>query len=592
MNALRVWAPNAKRVVALIAQRRLEMEKEGAEARGWWHVSAPEILPGADYSFLVDDDEKPLPDPRTRFQPYGVHGVSRIVDHRAFKWSDSGFSARPLSDALIYELHIGTFTAEGTFNSAIERLDHLVELGITHVELMPVAEFSGSRGWGYDGVDLFAPHHVYGGPDALKRLVNACHARELAVILDVVYNHFGPSGNYLSRFGPYLTSRYKTPWGDAVNLDGRGSDEVRRFFCDDAISWMRDYHIDGLRLDAVHAILDISPRHFLEQLSEETAELARSTQRRLVLIAEDDLNDPRVVISTDRGGYGFDAQWDEDFHHSLHTVLTGERGGYYSDFGSLAQLAKTLGHAFAYDGQYSAYRDRRHGRPAAGLSGHNFVGCLQNHDQVGNRAKGDRISHLVSPARVKIGAALVILGPLIPMFFQGEEWAASTPFQYFTDHQEPDLARAVTEGRKREFAAFGWRPEDISDPQDPATFQSSKLDWTEIAREPHKSIFEWYKRLVRLRAGTPELHDGKFKDVAVSYNEDHRWLVMDRGPVTMAINLGEQRYRVPVPDAGSLRLLMSSDDCLVLHPGSVELGPDSIAVLGRVLTNSFHPGQA
>jgi maltooligosyltrehalose trehalohydrolase len=581
MNALRVWAPNAKRMVASIAQLRLEMEKEGGEVRGWWQVSAAEILPGADYAFLVDDDEKPIPDPRTRFQPYGVHGVSRIVDHRAFNWSDSGFSARPLSDALIYELHIGTFTPEGTFDSAIERLDHLVELGITHVELMPVAEFSGSRGWGYDGVDLFAPHHAYGGPDGLKRLVNACHANGLAVVLDVVYNHFGPSGNYFGRFGPYLTSRYKTPWGDAVNLDGRGSDEVRRFFCDNAISWMRDYHLDGLRLDAIHAILDMSPRHFLEQLSAETAELARQTQRRLALIAEDDLNDPRVVTSTDRGGYGLDAQWDEDFHHSLHTVLTGERTGYYSDFGTLAQLAKTLGHAFAYDGQYSAYRDRRHGRSAAGLSAHNFVGCIQNHDQIGNRPKGDRLSHLISAARVRIGAAVVILGPFIPMFFQGEEWAASTPFQYFTDHQEPDLARAVSEGRKREFAAFGWRPEDISDPQDPGTFQSSKLDWTEVAREPHKSILEWYKRLIRLRVSTPELRDGKFKNVAVNYNEEQRWVVMNRGPVTIAINLGEQTYRVPVPDAGSVRVLLESGERLVLHPGFVELGPDSVAVLGR-----------
>ena len=581
MNALRVWAPNAKRMAALIGQRRLEMEKEGGEARGWWHASAPEIAAGADYAFLVDDDEKQFPDPRTRFQPYGVHGVSRVVDHRAFAWSDSSFSARPLSEALIYELHVGTFTPDGTFDSAIERLDHLVELGVTHIELMPIAEFSGARGWGYDGVDLFAPHHGYGGPDALKRLVIACHARELAVILDVVYNHFGPSGNYLSRFGPYQTSRYKTPWGDAVNLDGRGSDEVRRFFCDNAISWMRDYHIDGLRLDAVHAILDISPRHFLEQLSEETAELARHTQRRLVLIAEDDLNDPRVVISRDRGGYGFDAQWDEDFHHSLHTVLTAERDGYYSDFGTLAQLAKTLTNAFAYDGQYSAYRDRRHGRSAAGLSGNKFVGCLQNHDQIGNRAKGDRISHLISNARVSIGAAVVILGPFIPMLFQGEEWAASTPFQYFTDHQEPDLARAVSEGRKREFAAFGWRREDIADPQDPATFQKSKLDWTEIAREPHKSILDWYKRLIRLRAETPELRDGKFKDAAVSYDEDQRWLVMNRGPVTIAINLGEQKYRAPVSNTRSLRLLLSSDDKLVLHPGSVELGPDSVAVLRR-----------
>ncbi|MBV8452493.1 MAG: malto-oligosyltrehalose trehalohydrolase, partial [Deltaproteobacteria bacterium] len=432
MNILRVWAPNAKRVAALIGQRRLDMEKQGGEANGWWQVRAHELVSGADYAFFVDNDEKPTPDPRSRFQPHGVHGVSRVVDDRTFAWTDERFEAPALSDAVIYELHVGTFTPGGTFDSAIERIDHLVELGITHAELMPVAEFSGARGWGYDGVELFAPHHAYGGPEALKRLVNACHARGLAVILDVVYNHFGPSGNYLPQYGPYLTTRYKTPWGSAVNLDGRGSDEVRRFFCDNAISWMRDYHVDGLRLDAVHAIMDTSPRHFLEQLAEETAELARHTQRRLVLIAEDDLNDPRVVTSADRGGYGLDAQWAEDFHHSLHTVLTGEQSGYYSDFGKLEQLAKTLRRAFAYDGQYSVYRDRRHGKSAAGLSGHNFIGCLQNHDQIGNRAKGDRISHLISTARVRIGAAVVLLGPFIPLLFQGEEWAASTPFQYFT----------------------------------------------------------------------------------------------------------------------------------------------------------------
>jgi maltooligosyltrehalose trehalohydrolase len=580
MNILRVWAPNANRVAALIAQRRFEMGKEGGEARGWWRVSAPEVIGDIDYAFVIDNEEKPLPDPRTRFQPYGIHGASRIVDHGEFKWTDQHFAAPPLSDATIYELHVGTFTLGGTFDSAIEHLDHLAELAITHVELMPIAEFSGSRGWGYDGVDLFAPHHAYGGPDGLKRLVDACHAKGLAVILDVVYNHFGPSGNNLPRFGPYFTDRYATPWGSAINLDGRGSDEVRRFFCDNAISWMRDYHIDGLRLDAVHAIRDVSPLNLLEQLATEVADLARQTERRLVLIAEDDLNDPRVVIPVDCGGYGLDAQWDEDFHHSLHTILTGENSGYYSDFGKLGQLAKTLRRAFAYDGQYSAYRDRRHGRSAAGLSGHNFVGCLQNHDQIGNRAKGERISHLVSPARVRIGAAVLLLGPFIPMLFQGEEWAASTPFQYFTDHQEPDLARAVSEGRKKEFAAFGWNPDDISDPQDPSTFQRSKLEWTESAREPHKSILDWYKRLTRLRASTPELRDGAFNQVDVVYDEDRRWLVMTRAPITMAMNLGEQKCRVPIPAIGSRRVVMASDEKIVVEPESAELPSESVVVIG------------
>ena len=579
MKILRVWAPNVNRVSALIGQNRFAMDKEGGEARGWWRVSVPELRGDMDYAFLIDDEEIPLPDPRTLFQPYGIHGASRTVNDGAFKWSDQQFTAPPLPDAVIYELHVGTFTSGGTFDSTIEHLDHLVELGITHVELMPVAEFSGCRGWGYDGVDLFAPHHVYGGPDGLKRLVNACHAKGLAVILDVVYNHFGPSGNNLPRFGPYLTDKYVTPWGSAVNLDGRGSDEVRRFFFDNAISWMRDYHIDGLRLDAVHAIMDVSPLHFLEQLADEVEDLARRTGRPLVLIAENDLNDPRIVTPVDCGGYGLDAQWDDDFHHSLHTVLTDENSGYYSDFGKLAQLAKTLRGAFAYDGQYSAYRDRRHGRSAVRLSGHNFVGCLQNHDQIGNRAKGERISSLVSPARLKIGAAVLLLGPLIPMLFQGEEWAASTPFQYFTDHQESDLARAVTEGRKKEFATFGWDPDDIPDPQNPSTFQHSKLDWTERTREPQKSILDWYKRLIRLRASTPELRDGSFSQVHVAFDEDQRWMVMTRGPVAMALNLGKQRCRVPIA-AGLRRVVMTSDEKIVVDSESAELPCDSVAVIG------------
>jgi maltooligosyltrehalose trehalohydrolase len=576
MNELRVWAPKAKRVEVQAGGARRKLVED---TRGWWRLPGPQAETGADYAFIVDGEEPPLPDPRSPWQPHGVHGPSRRIDHSQFTWTDRQFSAPPLSEAVIYELHAGTFTEQGTFEAAIARLDHLVNLGITHVELMPVAQFPGSRGWGYDGVDLFAPHQAYGGPLGLKRLVDACHAKGLAVLLDVVYNHFGPSGNYLPRFGPYLTDRYATPWGSAVNFDGRGSDEVRRLVCDNAISWMRDYHIDGLRLDAIHAILDISPTHLLEQLAEETARLARQSGRRLVLIAEDDLNDPRVVTARARGGYGIDAQWDEDFHHALHTVLTGERSGYYSDFGSLAQLAKVLRHAFAYDGQYSAYRDRRHGRSAAGLSGHNFVGCLQNHDQVGNRARGERIGHLVSPGRVLIGAAVVLTAPFVPMLFQGEEWSASSPFQYFTDHQEPELARAVTQGRSREFAAFGWDPSDIPDPQDPATFRRSKLDWAEPTREPHRTILKWYRRLIELRARTAPLRDGIMERVQVAYDEQARWMAITRDPVTVAFNLAERGQTVAIGSTQSRRLLMASDG-VALRTDGVELAPDSIAILG------------
>jgi maltooligosyltrehalose trehalohydrolase len=579
MNESRVWAPNAKKTVAVLTGGvRRELVKE-AQTHGWWRLPGSQLETGTDYAFIIDGEEPALPDPRSPWQPQGVHGPSCRIDHSQFAWSDRQFSAPPLSQAVIYELHTGTFSQAGTFEAAIPHLDHLVNLGVTHVELMPVAQFPGSRGWGYDGVDLFAPHQAYGGPLGLKRLVDACHAKGLAVLLDVVYNHFGPSGNYLPRFGPYLTDRYATPWGSAVNFDGRASDEVRRFVCDNAISWMRDYHIDGLRLDAIHAILDISPTHLLEQLAEETARLARQTGRRLVLIAENDLNDPRVVTPAVRGGYGIDAQWNEDFHHALHTVLTGERSGYYSDFGSLAQLAKVLRHIFAYDGQYSAYRDRRHGRSAAGLSGHNFVGCLQNHDQVGNRARGERIGHLVNPGRLLIGAAVVLTAPFIPMLFQGEEWGASSPFQYFTDHQEPELARAVSEGRRREFAAFGWNPSDVPDPQDPATFQRSKLDWAETAREPHRTILQWYRQLISLRARTAPLRDGMMERVAVAYDEQARWMVITRDPITVAFNLAERGQAVAIGGVRPRRLLMAPEGAS-LQSGALELGPDSVAIIG------------
>jgi maltooligosyltrehalose trehalohydrolase len=588
MSVVRVWAPTARRVAVEVAGRRVEMEKEGEQAGGWWRVEADAASAGAsraasagaDYAFILDDDERALPDPRSAWQPHGVHGASRIVDHAAFAWSDNDFAAPALADAVIYELHTGTFTPEGTFESAIARLDHLVELGITHVELMPVGQFPGVQGWGYDGVDLFAPHQAYGGPLGLKRLVNACHAKGLAVLLDVVYNHFGPSGNYLPRFGPYLTDRYATPWGSAVNFDNRGSDEVRRFMCDNALSWMRDYHIDGLRLDAIHAVMDISPTHLVEQLAAETAQLARQTGRRLVLIAEDDLNDPRIVTPIARGGCGLDAQWNEDFHHALHTVLTGEHSGYYSDFGSLAQLAKVLRRGLVYDGQYSAYRDRHHGRSAAGLSGHNFVACLQNHDQVGNRAKGERSSHLMSPGRVRAGAAIVLMAPFVPMLFQGEEWAASTPFLYFTNHQEPELARAVSEGRKREFATFGWDPAEIPDPQDAATFQRSKLDWSEAGREPHVRILRWYRELIGLRRRFPELRDGVLERVEVSYDQQAQWLVMRREPVTLVTNFNRETQKVPVQGIESRRLLIASNEQVRMLAGAVELPVDSVAIIG------------
>ncbi|MFU8819604.1 MAG: malto-oligosyltrehalose trehalohydrolase, partial [Desulfurivibrio sp.] len=528
-----------------------------AEAGGWWQA-AESPGHGEDYALLLDG-QGPFPDPRSPWQPDGIDGPSRRLDHDRFAWRDQGWQAPPLAAAVIYELHVGTFTPQGTFRAVIERLDHLLELGITHIELMPVAEFSGARGWGYDGVDLYAPHHAYGSPEDLKTLVDACHGRGLAVLLDVVYNHLGPVGNYLGRFGPYFTDRYRTPWGEAVNFDGPESEPVRRFFIDNALMWLRDYHCDGLRLDAVHAIFDSSAHHFLEQLTAEVKELEAALGRHLVVIAESDLNDPRLVRPSAAGGHGLDAMWNEDFHHALHSALTGESQGYYADFGGLAPLAKVLGRGQVYDGCFSAYRRRRHGRPAADLSGHRQVACLQNHDQVGNRAQGERISQLLNREQLKLGAALLLTAPFVPLLFQGEEWGAATPFIYFTAHDDPELATAVRRGRQQEFAAFGWQPEEIPDPQDPKTFEASRLDWSEPVGEQQAELLAWYRQLIRLRRTTPALNDGRLDRVRVDFSQEQQWLCLQRGPLTLLCNFAAQPRRLPLPaPTASHRLLLAS----------------------------------
>jgi maltooligosyltrehalose trehalohydrolase len=579
VTLIEVWAPAARRVEAEVGSRRFGLTRQEG---GWWRGEASRAGPGADYGFRLDDDDRLLPDPRSPWQPAGIHGPSRMVDHSAFTWTDAGWQPPPLGAALVYELHVGTFTRGGTFDSAIERLDHLRELGVTHVELMPVNQFPGSRGWGYDGVGLFAPQNTYGGPEGLKRLVDACHAQGLAVVLDVVYNHLGPSGNYLGRFGPYFSDRHRTPWGQAVNLDGPGSHEVRRFFADNARHWFRHYHVDGLRLDAVHAFVDTSAVHFLEQLAEEAAGMEAQLGRHLALIAESDLNDPRVVRERAGGGYGIDAQWSDDFHHALHVALTGERDGYYGDFRGLGDLAKALRDAFVYDGRFCPSRERMHGRSAVGLETRRFLSYLQNHDQVGNRARGERSSQLMSTARLKVAAALVLTSPFIPMLFQGEEWGARTPFPYFTDHEDVDVATAVSQGRKEEFAQFGWRPEDVLDPQDPATFEQGRLDWSEKDRDPHRELWAWHRRLLALRRCHPELGaTGRVGGAVVGCDEAAGWLTMIRGEVTVVVNLG---HRQPVPLAGpaSQRLLLASEpDIARPRDGALELPADSVAVLRR-----------
>lgn len=573
-HTFRVWAPGPQKVEVQVEQLRLPMQRD---ERGWWSAVVKSAGPGSDYGFVLDG-QGPFPDPRSLWQPNGVHGLSRLVDQGAFRWSDDGFRAAPLSSAIIYELHPGTFTPAGTFEAAIEKLDHLVQLGTTHVELMPVNQFSGNHGWGYDGVDLFAVHQAYGGPEGLKRLVDACHRRGLAVVLDVVYNHLGPSGNYLGKFGPYFNPRYHTPWGPAINFDGPDSDEVRRFFCDNGLMWLRDYHFDGLRLDAVHAILDTSALPFLEQLGLEVRQLESELGRPLVVIPESDLNDPRLLWSRERGGFGLDAQWSDDFHHALHTVLTGERNGYYEDFGTLTDLAKALRNAFVYDGRYSVCRRRCHGRPPAGLDGHRFLGYAQNHDQVGNRAQGARLSQLVSPGRLRIAAALVFGSPFVPMLFQGEEWGPGTPFQYFSDHPEPELADAVREGRRSEFVAFGWRPEEVPDPQARGTFERSKLDWSEPDRESHAALLDWHRRLIRLRKTEPALADLRLELVNCRFDESARWFVLERGPVSIPCNLADKPQDVPLR-AGKHAVLLEAAAGTATIDGAVKLPPDGVAVL-------------
>ena len=571
MSSFRVWAPNATAVELDRSGSRLPMTPA---AGGWHQADVAGADPGTDYGFSLDGGPV-LPDPRSPWQPAGVHGPSRTVDHAAFPWSDAGWRGIHLPSAVLYELHVGTFTPEGTFDAAITRLDHLVDLGVDAIELLPVAEFPGSRGWGYDGVDLYAPHSAYGGPDGLKRLVDACHSHGLGVVMDVVYNHLGPAGNYLARYGPYFTDRYATPWGPAVNLDGTGSDEVRAFFVDNALMWLREYHCDGLRIDAVHAILDTSATHLLEELAVRVEALSAALGRRLFLVAESDLNDPRVVRRREVGGWGMDAQWSDDFHHAVHAALTGERDGYYADFGSLALITVALQRAFVYGGEHSAFRDRRHGRLDPALSGHRFLGYAQNHDQIGNRAQGERSAALMSPGRLRLAAALVLTGPFVPMLFQGEEWAAGTPFQYFTDHDDPALGRAVSEGRRSEFVAFGWDPREVPDPQDPATFDRSRLEWAELGGKEHAAVLDWHRRLIRLRRSEPALTDGRLDAVDSRCDEDAGWLVVRRGPVTVAANIGLD----PVELVVGGRLALATDGAALDGRGTLRLAPDAVAVL-------------
>ena len=552
-----VWAPKAERVEVEVAGRPLGMASLPGRP-GWWAAEA-DAPAGTDYAFRVDGGE-PLPDPRSPRQPFGPAGASRTYDHCAFSWTDGQWRGVPAGGAVIYELHVGTFTQEGTLDAAIGRLDHLIALGITVVELMPLAAFPGEHGWGYDGIGLWAVHEPYGGPDALKRFVDAAHARGLAVYLDVVYNHAGP-GNRLASFGPYFTQVYATPWGPAVNLDQPGSDEVRSFIVGNALMWLRDYHLDGLRLDAVHALQDQRAVHLLEELVVAVDALSAASGRSLVLVAESDMNNPRLITAREAGGYGLDAQWDDDFHHAVHALVTGERQGYYGDFGAIAALAKVMTGAYFHDGTWSEFRRRSHGRPVdtPRTAAHRFVVFAQDHDQVGNRATGDRLPVTIAwhPHRdglLRVTAGIVLTAPFTPMLFMGEEWGADTPWQFFTDHTDPYFAEAVSKGRRSEFAAHGWGFSDVPDPQDTDTFLRSRLDWTQPGREPYRGLLDWHRSLIALRRSRPELTDPRLDLVRTEFDEDARWLVLHRGALRLVASLaGDQVDRACGPGRSGTR---------------------------------------
>ncbi|MFJ3184940.1 malto-oligosyltrehalose trehalohydrolase [Streptomyces halstedii] len=579
-----VWAPRAESVLLATRGGRLPMEADPLRA-GWWTATA-EAVDGDRYGFVLDGGPV-LPDPRSRRQPDGPDGESAVVDHAAYAWRGE-WAGRGLPGAVLYELHIGTFTEEGTFDAAAGRLGHLVDLGVTHVSLMPVCPFPGTHGWGYEGVSLWAVHEPYGGPAGLKRFVDAAHGRGLAVVLDVVHNHLGPSGNHLPAFGPYFTDTHHTPWGAAVNLDAPGSDEVRAYLLGSALAWLRDYRLDGLRLDAVHALADGRALTFLEELSAAVDALSSVLGRPLPLIAESDLCDPRTTAPRAEGGLGLHAQWNDDFHHALHTALTGESQGYYADFADapLAALAKTVTAAFFHNGTYSSFRGRTHGCPVdiTRTPAHRFVGYAQTHDQIGNRALGDRLASSLSPGLQACAAALLLTGPFTPMLFMGEEWGARTPWQFFTDHTDPALARAVREGRRREFAAHGWAAEDIPDPQDPGTRARSCLDWSEPEREPHARMAAWYRELIALRHAMPDLCDPDLASVRTAYDERARWIAYRRGDLRIAVNLAGRPASLPLGlgrhRAGGGRVLAAWTPVEV--PGAdgvLHLPPESCVVL-------------
>ena len=512
LKTLKVWAPEKKEMILHIIspyEKELRMEKNDEE---YFTIQIPNSK-DIRY-FFKPDGEKDFPDPASQFQPEGVHGPSQIIDHNSFKWTDQKWKNIPIDRLIIYELHVGLFTEEGTFEAIIPKLDHLIELGVNALELMPVCQFPGDRNWGYDGVYPYAVQNSYGGPDGLKTLVNACHEKGVAVILDVVYNHIGPEGNYFSKYGPYFTNKYSTPWGNAINYDGEWSDGVRDYFSDNVIYWFDHFHIDGLRCDAIHAVYDTGAVHFWELVHDKVKKLEEKTNKKFYLIAESDLNSPKVVKDPSNGGYGFDAQWLDDLHHALYVILNPADLERYYDFGKMDQLVKAYRDGFVHSGEWVKFRKRKHGASSAGLDGNRFVVFNQNHDQIGNRADGKRLCQLVDIEHTKLAAAAILLSPYIPMLFMGEEYADDAPFFYFVSHSDPDLIKAVREGRKKEFSAFGFS-DSIPDPQNRETFEQCKLRWEEVNKGYHQLIYNWHRELIRMRTTLSPFQNLVKKDIEV-----------------------------------------------------------------------------
>ena len=568
-----VWAPGAKAVEVAISRdggvRTFPLQRDDA---GVHSGTLPRVPAGTDYTYRLDGGPD-RPDPVSRWRPAGVHGPTRIVDPGAFQWADTGWRGLQVADLIIYELHVGTFSRAGTFDGVIERLPMLQDLGVTAIEIMPVSEFPGSRNWGYDGVSLYAVQSTYGGPNGLKRLVDAAHRRGLAVLLDVVYNHLGPEGNYLREFGPYFSDRYRTTWGDGFNLDGPDSDEVRRYVVDNAVYWVTEYHLDGLRLDAVDRIVDLSPVHIAEELGAAVHAQGDALGRRTLVIAEIDANDPRWVRPREAGGYGLDAHWSDDFHHSVHVALTGERDGYYADFTEAGAVAKVLGQRYVNDGRYSPHRRRRHGRSAADVPADRFVVAIQNHDQTGNRARGERLASLVARDALRLAAALLLLSPYVPLLFMGEEHGETNPFLYFVSHGDPTLIEAVRKGRQVEFASFGWKGE-VPDPQAEDAFEASRPRWDRAEAGEGALMVALYRELIRLRRTEPGLRPGAAA-VRVRHDEAAGWVTVrydkEESVLQAVFNLAAEMRVVPLEGDEEWSIALSTDAPAYGGPGNAAL---------------------